>query len=193
MLDPIFLLTLPPEEVRSGLAEMLKAGILADPELVDFMEENAQALQQGALPALEWAIARAAAVKLQIVAEDPYERKGRRILLNLGHTFAHAIESVSEYGIRHGEAVAIGLVLAARLGERLGETEPGLSLKVQGILRELGLPTEPPHGKTEEMLQVMLSDKKKKGKKIQFVIPDKIGEPRVVELGDLAIVGKVLE
>ncbi|GBE26583.1 3-dehydroquinate synthase [bacterium BMS3Bbin03] len=193
LLDPLFLLTLPKAEVQSGLSEMLKAGILAEPELVDFMEANASELQQGHLPALEWAVGRAARVKLQIVAEDPRERKGKRIFLNLGHTFAHAIESVSAYGIRHGEAVAIGLILAAKLGESLGKTEPGLSQKLQAILLRLGLPTEPPAGKTEEMLQVMQSDKKKKGKRIQFVIPVKIGEPRVVELEDLGIVRKILE
>jgi len=192
LLDPLFLLTLPEAEVRSGLSEMLKAGILADPELVDFMDAHAQDLQSGNLPALEWAIGRAARVKLKIVAEDPRERKGKRIFLNLGHTFAHAIESVSEYGIRHGEAVAIGLILAAKLGKRLGKSEPGLPQKLQAILHRLGLPTEPPAGKTEEMLRVMHSDKKKKDRKIQFVIPVKIGEPRVVELEDLAIVQKIL-
>ncbi len=192
LLDPIFLLTLPPEEVRSGLAEMLKAGILADPELVAFMEKNAGALQQGALPALEWAIARAAAVKLRIVAEDPYERTGKRIFLNLGHTFAHAIESVSEYGVRHGEAVAMGLVLAARLGEALGKTEPGLAEQFERILNQLGLPTKIPKGNRGKMLDIMKSDKKKKGKKIQFVIPVRIGEPKVVELEDLEIVRNIM-
>jgi len=193
LLDPLFLLTLPEAEVRSGLSEMLKAGILADPELVDFMDARADALRAGNLPALEQAIGRAARVKLQIVAEDPRERKGKRIFLNLGHTFAHAIESVSEYGIRHGEAVAVGLVLAAKLGESLGETQQGLAEKIRAILQRLGLPTEPPKGKSKEMLRVMRSDKKKKGNAIQFVIPIKIGEPRVVELEDLTLVGKILE
>ncbi len=193
LLDPLFLLTLPLAEVRSGLSEMLKAGILADPELVNFMTQQAEALQAGNLPALEWAIGRAAHVKLRIVAEDPRERTGKRILLNLGHTFAHAIESVSAYGIRHGEAVAVGLVLAAQLGEALGETESGLAEKIGSILRRLGLPTEPPAGKTEEMLQNMQSDKKKKGKALQFVLPVKIGEAKIVRLENLAPVRKILE
>ena len=193
LLDPLFLLTLPQAEVRNGLSEMLKAGILSDPELFDFMNARAEKLQAGNLPALEWAIGRAARVKLQIVAEDPHERKGYRILLNLGHTFAHAIESVSLYGIRHGEAVAVGLVLAARLGESLGHTQPGLAEKLRATLQRLGLPTEPPAGKIDKMLEVMQSDKKKKGRAIQFVIPVRIGEAEVVELKDLEVVRKILE
>ena len=141
--DTALLATLPEAERIAGLAEVVKAALIDDPGLLELLErEGVPAAGDG--PAWARLVQRALAVKARLVSEDPEER-GRRVLLNLGHTFGHAIEQVSAYGYRHGEAVAIGLVAAARLAERQGlAREPGLPERLE--LRghpELGESAEP--------------------------------------------------
>jgi 3-dehydroquinate synthase len=118
--DPQLLQTLPEPEYISGLAEVVKHGIISDPELFDMCARGLECLQGG----LEQLVKRAMAVKIKVIEEDPYE-KGVRATLNLGHTVGHAVELVSQFHLRHGEAVAIGMVAEARLAERLGIAEPG--------------------------------------------------------------------
>jgi 3-dehydroquinate synthetase/shikimate kinase len=141
--DPSTLATLRPEVLREGLAEVVKAAVIGDVALLEALEaKGAPAL--GAWDGPDgWSalVARAAAVKAEIVRQDAREAEGgRRVLLNLGHTFAHAIERVSDYHIRHGAAVAIGLVAAARLAEAWGVAEEPLSARLSALLRQLGLP-----------------------------------------------------
>jgi 3-dehydroquinate synthetase/shikimate kinase len=145
--DPSTLATLRPEVLREGLAEVVKAAVIGDVVLLEALEaKGAPAL--GAWDGPEgWSalVARAAAVKAEIVRQDAREAEGgRRVLLNLGHTFAHAIERVSDYHIRHGAAVAIGLVAAARLAEAWGVAEEPLSARLSALLRQLGLPVSIP-------------------------------------------------
>jgi 3-dehydroquinate synthase len=172
--DPDALATLPEREARSGLAEVVKAGVIGDAGLFalarDFRSlEEPKALDFGSL------VARAMAVKARIVAEDPLEQ-GRRAALNFGHTVGHAVEHVSGFALSHGEAVAIGMVAEARLAARLGIAAAGLAGEIEACLRGLGLPVEVPAGMGREtILAAMALDKKKAGGRVKFALPVKIG------------------
>ncbi|MFC2042930.1 3-dehydroquinate synthase [Chloroflexota bacterium] len=170
--DPATLDTLPDEELRNGMAEVLKHGIIGDPGLFDVCKQGWEALTDN----WDEIIRRAIAVKVQVIHHDPYE-KGERAVLNLGHTLGHAIEAVSNYKIRHGEAVSIGMVASARLAERLGIAESGLEAIIRDTLQGLGLPTEIPGEIDRTRLRdVMMLDKKRARGKIQIVMPVRIGE-----------------
>src|SRR5207244_7613318 len=127
--------SLPEAELRCGLSEIIKAGIIRDAPLFE-------GLAAGSVP-LESAVVRAAAVKVGVVNADPYER-GERASLNLGHTIGHGVEAASGYRLRHGEAVAIGLVAESRLAQRLGLAEQGLAERVADCLQQVGLPARAP-------------------------------------------------
>jgi shikimate kinase/3-dehydroquinate synthase len=182
--DPQFLKTLPEAELISGLAEVVKHGIIADPVLFDLCERGRQCIDDE----LDQTVRRAMAVKIQVIEEDPYER-GPRAALNLGHTVGHAVELVSGFRLRHGEAVAIGMVAEAKLAERLGVAERGLSERIAGALARLQLPVEIP----EELLRVDILrairvDKKKNDNVIRFALPAEIGRVELVDVADLEIV-----
>ena len=186
LVDPLVLESLPLEELRSGLAELVKHAVIGDPTLIDELpdsplqggtfnagNEGNQNRRNAALAAI---IARAMAVKMQIIEEDPYE-KGRRAALNLGHTIGHALEQASAYQIRHGEAVSIGMVVEARLSENLGHAMAGLSNQLEAILASLGLPTRTPANLDRaSILHAMLMDKKRKGGQTRFALPVQVGE-----------------
>ena len=163
--DPAVLASLPERELRTGLAEVVKAGILASPLLLDVLEtEDPTAI-------LEWIVEQSVRIKAGYVAADPRDAGVRRSL-NLGHTFAHAIESASDYAVSHGEAVASGLVAAARLGTHHGITDPAVEERTLSILEHLGLPTSPPAGlDTDRMLSAIAADKKRRSGKAVFVVP----------------------
>jgi shikimate kinase/3-dehydroquinate synthase len=154
--------TLPEIEVRCGLAEIIKAGLVRDAALFEDLESGSLTL--------EVALVRAAAVKVGVVNADPYER-GERASLNLGHTIGHGLEAASGYRLRHGEAVAIGLVGESRLAERLGLAEQGLAERVAGSLRQVGLPDRAPGMAPAGIRSAMGTDKKKIGGKIKFALP----------------------
>lgn len=167
---PDVLKTLPARQIKAGLAEMLKTFIIAD--------ASAYAQAVSSLKKAVFAdgdlILKAAAIKESIVTMDPYER-GPRTKLNLGHTFAHAIEHKAlEAGddILHGEAVAMGVIMAAEMAEREGIAEKGLAARLKADFQSLGLPTECPYTGLEE---AMAKDKKAAGGKIRFVLPERIG------------------
>ena len=184
--DPNTLLTLPEEELRSGLAEVVKHGIIADVALFEMCAQGYVAIKNN-LPEI---VRRAMAVKIKVIEADPFEH-GVRAALNLGHTIGHALETVSEYRLRHGEAIGIGLVAEARLAERLGIAEAGLSETIAVTLINLGLPVKIPADLPKDrIIQTMRYDKKKSAGKIRFALPVKIGEVRVgveVENLDLAL------
>ena len=173
--DPAVLHTLPEAELRSGLAEALKAGLIADPRLFELC---GQVFKPGGA-ALDEIVRRAMAVKIQVIEADPYEQ-GWRAVLNLGHTVGHAVELVSGFRLRHGEAVAIGLVVEARLAEELLLAEPGLTETIRSALLDLGLPVQiPPELDGQAILKAMGSDKKRAGGKVLFALPVKIGLARI--------------
>ncbi len=172
------LATLPLTEFRAGLAELIKHGFLAQPDLLtrlvarpltEWRSPHHQAdLQQLLFDAIQ--------VKRDVVERDPFE-KGERAHLNLGHTFAHAIEQVSGYQINHGEAVAMGLVAAATLSARLEVCAPTLPDEVRDILAHVGLPTSiPAHLDAAALLQAMSHDKKKAAGKLRFVLIQEPGQ-----------------
>ena len=167
--------TLPDDEFRSGLAEVVKAGVIADPELFDCCAEGFDSLRNDLPPDF---VSRAMSVKIRTIQEDPYE-KGIRAALNLGHTVGHGIEVASCFSLRHGEAVAIGLVQEARLAEKMGLAHPGLSDLIRGVLARIGLPTEIPESiDRRAILEAIRLDKKRADGVVRFALPVRIGEVR---------------
>ena len=178
--DTTALRTLPPRELRAGLAEVVKYGAIVDGGFLDWLEDHAAALLAMDDAALAEAIARSCAHKAAIVARDPYEH-GERALLNFGHTFGHALETAQGYGgLIHGEAVAVGMVQAARLSERLGLSSPAETARLRGLLQRFGLPVEPPEGlAAAELLAHMRLDKKTQASGLRFIVWQGAGRARV--------------
>ena len=179
--DPGLLLTLSDRELRSGMAEVVKHGIIADPELFNICSNGMDWVKNN----LEEIVKRAMAVKIKIIEEDPYE-KGIRAALNLGHTVGHAIEHVSGFTLSHGEAVAIGMVVVAKYAVRVGVAGTGLAEAIAGTLSGFGLPVHiPKELSREEIVRTMRVDKKKDGKSIRFALPVEIGKVKLVDVSDL--------
>ncbi|WP_333841236.1 3-dehydroquinate synthase [Pelomicrobium sp.] len=174
--DTDTLTTLPERELRSGLAEVIKYGLIRDAEFFDWLETRLEALLAREPEALTFAIVRSCANKAQIVAADERET-GIRALLNLGHTFGHAIETGLGYGQwLHGEAVAAGTVLAADVSVRLGYLSPEQKERLVALYRRAGLPTRAPALGAARYLALMGHDKKVQGSRIRFVLLRRIGE-----------------
>lgn len=185
VIDPLVLSTLPPQEMRSGLAEVIKHGIIGAPEL--FAELQGGPSPTASSPFATWwgdrgatRIAWALQVKIQVVEEDPFEQ-GRRAVLNLGHTTGHALEQLSGFTLRHGEAVAIGLVAAARIAERLGRAQPSLASSIELALTAWGLPVRCPPYEVEAIWAAMAHDKKRRGRALRWVLPHAIGKVEITE------------
>ncbi|RPJ26653.1 MAG: 3-dehydroquinate synthase [Chloroflexi bacterium] len=182
--DPHVLETLPEREFISGLAEVVKGGIISDPELFDLCARGLDCIKDD----LAQTVKRAMAVKIKVIEDDPYE-KGFRAALNLGHTVGHAVELVSRFQLRHGEAVAIGMVAEAKLAEHLTVAGKGLSDTIAGVLSTLGLPVQIPEELPRaEILGAMRVDKKKNAKAIRFALPAEIGKVELVDVTDLELV-----
>ena len=170
------LASLPAREVRCGLAEAIKHAFIADPGLLDVLPTGTTGVSPVDLAAF---VARALAVKVHCVREDPLE-KNIRGKLNLGHTVGHAVEVVSDFKIQHGEAVAIGTVEEARLAVRLGLAPADWPDQVAAPFARVGLPTALPEGCTfESLVPVMKRDKKKKGGVVRFALPCAPGDVRL--------------
>ncbi len=179
--DPNFLLTLPERELRSGMAEVVKHGIISDPELFDLCSRGLDWVKAN----LEEVVKRGMAVKIKVIEEDPYER-GVRAALNLGHTVGHAVELVSKFELRHGEAIAMGMVTEADYAERIGLAKKGLTEIIADVLSTLGLPIAIPESMPrQEILRAMRVDKKKNSKGIRFALPVEIGKVELVDVDDL--------
>ena len=189
--DTAVLRTLPARELRAGLAEVIKYGAIRDVEFLAWLEANIDALLAGDEAATGTAIAQSCAHKAAIVERDPLER-GERALLNFGHTFAHAIEAEQRFkGLNHGEAVAVGMVLAARLSAALGLAHDTDTMRLTTLLQQAGLPTALPGGlAAEPLLARMRLDKKAAADGLRFVLWDGVGLARVVAgVGDDAVLG----
>jgi 3-dehydroquinate synthase len=173
IMDTAVLSTLPSDEFRAGLGEVVKHGIIGAPRLfVQLEHEGPSSLQQ--------LVADAVRVKVEVVEADPFE-SGRRAVLNLGHTFAHALELVSEFTLRHGEAVAIGTVAATRMAANLGYCDAHLSARVTDLFDRLGLPTAAPGYDVDAVYAAMGHDKKRSGKGLRFVVPRALGDVIVID------------
>ncbi|HLS48233.1 MAG TPA: 3-dehydroquinate synthase [Gemmatimonadales bacterium] len=179
--DPLTLRTLDDRTYRSGLAEAVKHGLIADDGHLAWIEANAAPLLDRDLDRLSALIRRSIEIKAEIVAADERE-SGRRALLNAGHTVAHAIEQVSGYAVPHGEAVAIGLVLEAAIGEAIGRTEPGTRRRIESVLDGLGLPVTLPSGlSAESLLPAFGRDKKNQEGVPAFAFIDSPGRAERVD------------
>lgn len=175
--DPLLLRTLPPQHLRGGLAEMAKHGLIADPAYWNELAAGAPRLQARDPDALTSAIGRSVEIKAAVVSEDERE-SGRRAILNLGHTVAHAVEHLSHYGVAHGDAVAMGIVAETLLGEAIGVTRTGTAARVVEGLRALGLPTRlPAEHEAHEVLAAMRLDKKRGAAALRFALLEQIGRP----------------
>ncbi|MGY6630972.1 MAG: 3-dehydroquinate synthase [Wenzhouxiangella sp.] len=164
-------------DYRAGLAEVVKYGAIRDPAFFAWLEANAEALSARVPQALMEAVYQSVRNKAEVVAADELEA-GQRALLNFGHTFGHALETATEYkAYRHGEAVAIGMVLATRLSELLGRVEVGTSERMIRLLDKLGLPTQLPDDQpAERLLGLMRLDKKNRADQIRLVLLDELGK-----------------
>ena len=180
--DPNTLSTLPDSEFLSGLGEVVKHGVIADPDLFEFCSHGIEQVKEN----LGYIVLRAMGVRVKIIQEDPYEQ-GIRAALNLGHTIGHAVELVSGFEIRHGEAVSIGMIAEARLAERLTVADNGLSDALVKTLTGLGLPVEIPENLPRaDIIRAMKMDKKKAAGVVRFALPVRIGEVKVgVEIENL--------
>ncbi|CAM3468105.1 3-dehydroquinate synthase [Stackebrandtia soli] len=161
----------------AGLAEIVKCGFIADPRILDLVEASSESDMEPGSPVLAELIRRAVAVKAAVVTED-FKESGRRAFLNYGHTFAHAVERVRDYTVRHGDAVALGMVFAAALGRLTGRVD--VLDRTRSILDKLGLPTRYDGEAFAPLLAVMRLDKKAVGDLMRFVLLDAIGEPTLV-------------
>ena len=179
--DTAALRTLPPRELRAGFAEVIKYGAIVDAPFLDWLDADADGLLAGDDAVLAEAIARSCAHKAAIVERDPFER-GERALLNFGHTFGHAIETEQGYGgLNHGEAVAVGMVLAARLSTLLGLADAADGERLRALLERFGLPTTlPPNLDPAALVACMRLDKKAQGSGLRFVLWNGAGKARVV-------------
>lgn len=182
--DVATLQSLTPRAFASGMAEVIKHSLIADSDLLEKVEAGgwkptARGLQDDS--ALQTLVAQAIQVKINIIQEDPYDR-GRRTVLNFGHTFANAIERLSRHEVRHGEAVAMGMVIAARLSERLGICPASVPQRIERVLSLANLPVRLPHElDAGEMLTAMSRDKKRKAGRMRYVLIRDIGEVFVSE------------
>jgi len=188
--------TLPDREFTSGLAEVVKYGMILDAAFFEWLEAHAADLRARAPAAVAHAVERSAALKAGVVERDERELTGLRAVLNYGHTFGHAYETASGYGtLLHGEAVAIGMARAARLAERLGRIPADVVHRQDGLLAALGLPTAAAAAgprAVEELLTIMTRDKKSIAGRLRFVLPSRIGSVELVEGVPLDLVRAVL-
>jgi len=191
--DTDTLATLPPRELSAGLAEVIKHGLILDPEFFAWLEVHMQELLELKASALEFAIRKCCEIKAAIVAEDEQER-GRRALLNLGHTFGHAIENVSGYGhYLHGEAVAIGTSMAARASAALGLLPAAVCVRIDSLLEQARLPTVARGVSTDAMISAMQIDKKASRSGLKLVLLNDVGEAIVATAPDEALLRNVID
>lgn len=192
--DVATLATLPRRELRSGFAEVVKAGAALDAALFARLERDAERLLRGDASLLAEVVARAARVKARIVAEDEHDRLGKRALLNYGHTVGHAIEAACGFRrILHGEAVAIGMSAACRLGVEIGVTPARVARRQTALLERFGLPTALPRGlRLQTLLSHVRRDKKARGGEVPFVLTPSMGSASVTSRVSIRRLSRVL-
>ncbi len=174
------LTTLPTPDLVAGLAEVVKAGFIADPAILDLVESDPSGAQRADGPHLVELVERAIRVKADVVGADLRE-SGPREILNYGHTLGHAIEQAEGYRLRHGEAVAVGMVFAAELAHRAGLLDDALLARHRSVLLGVGLPTTYDARPLDDLLAAMGRDKKTRGSTLRFVVLDGLASPTRLE------------
>ncbi len=194
--DVATLQSLSPRTFASGMAEVIKHSLIADSDLLTKIEAGKWKPAEGGFQSaaeLQALVAQAIQVKINIIQEDPYEH-GRRAVLNFGHTFANAIEHLSRHKVRHGEAVAIGMVIATKLSVDLGYCRPELLTRVENVLKSAMLPIRIPTQLIgSDLLIAMRSDKKKKAGKLRYIMIKEVGETFITDQVEEECVLKVLD
>jgi 3-dehydroquinate synthase len=184
--DLELLQTLGERDITAGLAEVVKCGFVADPTILSLVEDDPSAASDPSGGVLADLVERAVAVKASVVAVDEREAISRgsgigREVLNYGHTLGHAIERSEGYTIRHGEAIAVGMVFAAELSRRAGRLSEGVVRRHRHVLTALGLPMTYPSDRWPQLVSAMRLDKKTRGTTLRFVVLDDIATPGVLE------------
>jgi 3-dehydroquinate synthase len=173
--DPYVLRSLPEREFRAGLAEAVKHGLIADRDYFMWLGNEARRIAAREVETLAQLVRRSVEIKALVVAEDEREA-GRRVVLNAGHTIAHALEQASDYTLPHGEAVAVGLVAECRLAEALGIARAGLARDVAALVERLGLPAGVAHRlPRDRVLAAMTADKKNRAAEVRFALVQDVG------------------
>jgi 3-dehydroquinate synthase len=184
--------TLPRNELVSGLAEVIKCGFIADPSILDLVEQDPQAATSAGDPALRTLVERAIAVKIGVVVDDLRESGGQagspgREVLNYGHTLGHAVERVERYRFRHGAAVAIGMTYVAELARLAGRLDEATADRHRQVLELVGLPTTYRGGAWSQLHEAMKVDKKTRGDQLRFVVLEGLARPAILQAPDPAL------
>jgi 3-dehydroquinate synthase len=190
--DPLFLKTLPLREIRSGMAEVVKHGVIHNTPLFKEIEEKSQKLLKVEPDAFTSIIKRCSLIKAWYVEQDARDSKGLRVALNYGHTTGHAIEILSDHKVTHGESVAMGMDVAARLSTKLNLCEKSVVHKQRNLLRKLGIETSIPDLDPSDIVNIMISDKKTESSNIRMVLPTGIGKPTLLKRISKELIAKVL-
>ena len=181
LVDVDVLATLSDREYRAGLAEVVKYGVILDADFFAYLEQQTEAINARQADVLRHIVERCCRLKADVVQQDERELTGLRAVLNYGHTFAHAFEAAGGYdALLHGEAVAMGMMCAARLAQRLGRMDPSFVTRQQALLTSLGLPCTAPEHDPDELLSLMHRDKKVANGQLRFVLPDRLGHVELV-------------
>ena len=176
-IDTAFLDTLPPREYRSGLAEVVKYGVILDADFFAYLETHIDAILRRDPEAIRRIVLRSCELKALVVEQDEREETGLRAVLNYGHTFAHAFEIAGGYGAwLHGEAVAAGMICASRLAERRGLIGSEVTDRQLRLLKAFSLPTAPLDWNIDAMIATMKTDKKSVAGRMRFILPKRLGE-----------------
>lgn len=184
--------TLPKNELVSGMAEVIKCGFIADPEILDLIEARPGDLQDSQSETVRELVERSVRVKAEVVSSDLKEAGGREFL-NYGHTFGHAIELAERYQWRHGAAVAVGMMFAAELSATAGNLKPEVVERTRALLELVGLPTSYRNDRWSQLLEGMRRDKKARGHLLRFVVLDSVGSPRIMEVPDTSVLFAVYQ
>lgn len=183
--------TLPEREIKCGLAEVVKHGIILGADFLDYIDYNVKKIFSFDVDVLEYIAKANCEIKASVVEKD--EREGDlRAILNFGHTIGHAIETVSNFELLHGECVALGMIAAFKMAVYLEMANKKEFERVKGVLQKIGLPTNLPGIDVEKVYSQMFLDKKVKGNKLLFVLPRKIGEVVQLSIDDEALVKRVI-
>lgn len=187
LIDTATLATLDQRAYRGGLAEVIKYGLIEDADFFAWLEKHAEALVQRRPDVVAEAISFCCRIKAAVVADDERETSGRRAILNYGHTFGHAIEATAGYGLfTHGEAVSIGMSMAARLARSLGRVDDDFVRRQDALLEACELPIRWADADPDQMIEVMRKDKKVAHAKLRFILPTRIGHVELVPIDTLA-------
>jgi len=184
--------TLPLREIRAGMAEVVKHGVICDRDFFEYIDYNVDRIFKLNPNVLEYLAKQNCTIKANVVEQDEKEA-GLRAILNFGHTIGHAIEAHSNFGLLHGEAISIGMVGAFRLAVKLEMVGEDQMMKLTKLLAKLGLPTSYHEMDAEKILELMYHDKKVKNEKLFFILPKAIGEVVEVGIDDKKLIKEVLE